>query len=209
MVVRSILGNKESGFFVDVGAHDPDRFSNTAWFYRHGWSGVNIEPNPRLAARLRKARPRDVTLNCGVGREKGEMSFYLFSEPAVSTFDPEVAAEHERRKNDWRVVSTQPVPIRPLAEILEENVSEETPIDLLSVDVEGMELQVLESSDWKRFRPTVVLCECHGNDCATVSEDAVAVFMSELGYVAIAKTFSTVVFVQEADAPARRAPESP
>ncbi len=208
MVVRSILGNKESGFFVDVGAHDPDRFSNTAWFYRHGWSGVNIEPNPRLAERLRKARPRDVTLNCGVGREKGEMSFYLFSEPAVSTFDPEVAAEYERCENDWTVVSTKPVPIRTLAEILEENVPADTPIDLLSVDVEGLELDVLASSDWKRFRPKVVLCECHGNDCATVAEDPVAVFMSELGYVAIAKTSMTVVFVREHEAPAPRAPGS-
>ena len=208
MVVRSILMNKQPGFYVDVGAHLPDRYSNTAWFYRHGWSGVNVEANPDLAAKLRRARSRDVTVACGVAARPGEMAFFRFSEPAVSTFSPEVAAEYESREAGWKVVDKVAVPVRPLADILAECVPPGTEIDLLSVDVEGLDLEVLQSNDWTRFAPTVALVECHGNHCAEVSEDPVSKFMTTVGYVAVAKTFSTVVFMRPEAAAARANPAS-
>ncbi len=208
MVVRSILMDKQPGFYVDVGAHHPDRYSNTAWFYRHGWRGINIEANPELCEKLMQARPRDITLACGVGTEEGELDFFLFSEPAVSTFDPDVAAAYEHRNNDWRVVSRIPVPVRPLAGILHEHVPQGTVIDLLSVDVEGFDFDVLQSNDWDCFAPTVVLVECHGNSCESVSADPVAGFMADRGYVAVAKTFSTVVFMKEGAAAERRSPDA-
>lgn len=203
MLVRSILMDKQPGFYVDVGAHLPDRYSNTAWFYRHGWSGINVEANPDLAAKLRRARRRDVTVNCGVGEGEGEMLFFRFNEPAVSTFSPELAAEYEARANDWKVIDRIPVSVRSLGGILEEFVPDGTSIDFLSVDVEGMDLEVLRSNDWERFSPTIVLVECHGTTCAEVSGDPTGHFMERAGYVAVAKTFSTVVFMQRDAADAR------
>ena len=46
MILRRIFGDKRLGFYVDVGAHDPRRFSNTYYFYKRGWRGINIEPRP-------------------------------------------------------------------------------------------------------------------------------------------------------------------
>ena len=46
MILRTILSPFERGFYIDVGAHDPVRFSNTFYFYRNGWSGINIDPLP-------------------------------------------------------------------------------------------------------------------------------------------------------------------
>lgn len=203
MVVRSILLDKQPGFYVDVGAHLPDRYSNTAWFYRHGWSGINVEANPDLAEKLRRARRRDITLTCGVAESEGELEFFRFSEPAVSTFSPELAAEYEARGNGWRVVDRIRVPVGRLAGILDEFVPEGTSIDLLSVDVEGMDLEVLRSNDWDRYSPTVVLVECHGNTCGEVGSDPAGQFMEEVGYVAVAKTFSTVVFMRREAAATR------
>ena len=46
MVLSRIFSDKNKGFYVDVGAHHPIRFSNTYKFYKLGWHGINIEPNP-------------------------------------------------------------------------------------------------------------------------------------------------------------------
>jgi FkbM family methyltransferase len=203
MLVRSILMNKQRGFYVDAGAHEPDRYSNTAWFYRYGWSGLNIEANPELGAKLEKKRPRDTNVVCGVGSALEPLEFFVFNEAAVSTFDPGLAREYELRNPNWFVTSTKKIAVRPLAEILDQHVPPGQAIDFLTVDVEGWDLDVLQSNDWERYLPTVVAVECHGNDCSSVQADPVSELLCPLGYVAVAKTFSTVIFVQPGQLPAR------
>ncbi|MCD7914177.1 MAG: hypothetical protein LUG96_02180 [Tannerellaceae bacterium] len=48
IVLNFLFENKEGykGFYVDIGTHHPFRFSNTAYFYKQGWQGINIEPTP-------------------------------------------------------------------------------------------------------------------------------------------------------------------
>ena len=46
ILYRMIYGKIDKGFYVDVGAHHPKRFSNTYFFYRKGWRGINVEPMP-------------------------------------------------------------------------------------------------------------------------------------------------------------------
>jgi FkbM family methyltransferase len=203
MIVRSILMNKQPGFYVDAGAHEPDRYSNTAWFYRHGWSGINIEANPQLGAKLEKKRSRDINVVCGVGSALESLDFFVFNEAALSTFDAGLAQKYESSNPNWFLTSTQKVAVRPLSEILDQHVPPGQLIDFLTVDVEGWDLDVLQSNDWERYLPTVVAVECHGNDCRSVEEDPVSALLCPLGYVPVAKTFSTVIFVQPSQLPAR------
>src|SRR5262245_55775120 len=74
IVLARLLGPRGGGFYIDIGAHDPFRFSNTTLFYRDGWCGLNIEPDPDGARLLRRYRRRDVTLNMGVGSTTSEMT---------------------------------------------------------------------------------------------------------------------------------------
>lgn len=62
MVLQRIFDGKTNGFYVDVGAHHPFRFSNTYFFYRLGWSGINIEPNPEASDLFQSARRKDINL---------------------------------------------------------------------------------------------------------------------------------------------------
>ena len=59
------------GFYIDVGAHDPTNLSVTRAFYDHGWRGINVEPNPSYAEKLRRERPRDVTVQVALGNQPG------------------------------------------------------------------------------------------------------------------------------------------
>jgi hypothetical protein len=78
------LIDKPEGRYLDIGAHHPDRFSNTRLLYDKGWSGVNVEANPSLISEFIKKRPRDITLWACVGSDK-EFKFTIFNEPAIST----------------------------------------------------------------------------------------------------------------------------
>jgi hypothetical protein len=87
---------KYKGFYIDVGAHHPLRFSNTAFFYKKGWRGINIEPTPDLFKYFPRLRKNDINLNIGIGNGE-KLIFYIFNEGAINTFDPLLADE---RYND-------------------------------------------------------------------------------------------------------------
>ena len=154
MLARCFPGPQ--GFYVDVGANDPDIDSVTRAFYERGWSGINIEPLAANFTQLRKRRPRDVNLHVAVGDEEGSITFYEIGKwHGYSTTDAAVAAQH--RKDGLRVIEHR-TPVRRLASVLDEHASGRT-IDFLSVDVEGAELSVLAGADLQRHRPKLILAE--------------------------------------------------
>ena len=193
MVLRRLLDGAQTGFYVDVGAHHPKRFSNTYYFYQRGWRGINIEPNPDMARLLMASRPRDINIQAGVSDCQGTLTYYRFSEPALNTFDPEVASLRKRQATHAALPSIL-VQVRPLASILDEHLPGNVPITFLSVDTEGHDLAVLASNDWRRFRPAIVLAEAIGTSLLDVAQHAQTRYLAEQGYVPVAKTGNTVIF---------------
>jgi FkbM family methyltransferase len=186
------------GSFVDVGAHDPLRFSNTYLFYRRGWRGVNIDAMPGSMRLFEKYRPGDRNIEVGVGRVPSDLPFYVFQEPALNSFDAELSL---RRKTDGsRLLDIVNVPIRPLADILSPHLHLLVEPSFLTIDVEGRDLDVLQSNDWRTFRPTIVLAECLGATVESAVRSAVTEFMRSHGYSFVAKTLNTGFYLRDAAA---------
>jgi len=166
MVLRHLLGSdKMSGFYVDVGAFHPTLFSNTYFFYLNGWSGINIEARPGSKALFDKVRPRDTNLEIGVSRERASLTYYFIGENSpMNSFSPDFLKQIQMLD---QVKSEITIPTVPLAEILERHLPQGQAIDFLNVDVEGHDLEVLESNDWQRFRPRVVVVEDEALDAGT------------------------------------------
>ncbi len=156
LVIDELLGYKRSGFYVDVGANDPFRFNNTARFYRRGWTGINIEPDPDVCSRLATIRSRDINLNIGIGLENCSLPFFRFFPDAFSTFSATQALWAEER--GLELVDTIEVMVRRLNEVLSA-YCEKREIDFVSIDAEGFEREVLLSNDWGKFRPSFVVVE--------------------------------------------------
>jgi FkbM family methyltransferase len=155
VLLERLFGRQADGFYVDVGANDPTDLSLTKHFYDRGWHGVNIEPVPDAFARLCAERPRDTNLNVGVAAGAGEMTFYELPDQSVlSTFSAEQAALY---RAEGRQLVERPVRVLPLAEVFAAHA--DRAIDFLSIDVEGLEREVLAGGDWQRWRPRVVLLE--------------------------------------------------
>jgi FkbM family methyltransferase len=158
MILRHILGSdRQTGFYVDVGAYHPVRSSNTYFFYLYGWRGINIEPRPGSKKLFDKIRPKDINLEVGISAEQGKKIYYFIAEDSsMNSLSPDFL-ERVGMRNEVR--QEIPVAVLPLKEVLARHMSEKQHIDFMNVDVEGHDLEVLKSNDWERFRPTVVVVE--------------------------------------------------
>lgn len=195
LVLARHFGGQRDGFYVEVGSHHPFRFSNTYLFYRRGWRGLCIDPLPGTARQFRRSRPRDIALEIGVSREPSTLRYHMFNEPALNTFDSALAAERDGTKG-YHVLEIREVETQPLRAILARHLPAGLgAIDLLSIDVEGLDLEVLKSNDWTRWRPRAVVVECLGATLDALFEDESYRCLVGLGYQAYAKTGQSVIFV--------------
>ena len=196
IVLKRLLDGRPRGFYVEVGCHHPFRFSNTYLFYKRGWSGICLDPLPGTARSFSRWRPRDITLEVGVSRQPSTLTYFMFEEPAVNTFDS-AAARRVIDEGRYKILEQRLIRTEPLARIIETHLPPGVAqIDFFSIDVEGLDLEVLQSNDWQRFAPRAVIAECFGSDLEQIQEDPVAKYMSAIGYKPYAKTGHSVVFVQ-------------
>ena len=172
MLARAFKG-RERGFYVDVGAGDPNYMSVTRWFYDQGWSGINLEPNRTFFKKLVTSRPRDITLNIGASDSKGVLAFEETSVPELSTFVDN--SDASRRGACCRT------DVAPLNEVLTTHAVGRQ-IDFLKIDVEGWELQVLKGLDLNRFRPAIMVIEAVLPESTTPSHHEWEPLVTESNY---------------------------
>lgn len=193
MILKRIFEGKQQGFYIDVGAHHPQRFSNTHYFYQRGWNGINIEPNPDAVSVFQRLRRRDTNVQCGVGEKEGTIVYYKFNEPALNTFD-ETVVEDRLKNTPYKLIDKIAVPVLRLAHLLEKEMPAGQQIDFMSVDVEGLDLNVLRSNDWQKYRPYIVLAEALDLSLEQIGGNELARFMKSQGYVIFGKTYNTLFF---------------
>jgi FkbM family methyltransferase len=193
MILRRHFEGRGPGTYVDVGAHHPWRFSNTYWFYRQGWSGLNIDATPGSMDAFRRARPRDRNVEAAVAGAARTITFFVFDEPALNTFDP--AAVERAKAAGYRVAEERELRTTTLRDLLREHL-QEGKIDFLSVDVEGFDAEVLGSNDWDAFAPEIVLAETLGQTVDDLQASSVARVLGDQGYKLLSKTVNTAIFTR-------------
>jgi len=147
------FGRRTNGFFVEIGANHPTLFSQTWLFEQQGWTGILVEPLAAKCALLRAHRPHSRVFQAAIAapEQRGRAKFTVAAgDDMLSglTVDPRTTA-----------AAVEEVQVRTLDDVLAE--AGHPRIDLLSIDVEGLELQVLRGFDLERYRPAVMLVEDH------------------------------------------------
>jgi len=198
LLLNRLLRGQEKGFYVDVGAHHPQRFSNTYKFYLLGWQGINIDPLPGTMEKFHQLRPRDVNLELAISDEEQELTYYIFDEPALNTFD---AGEVQRKAAyDIYPVSEKKIPTRKLADTLDQYVPPGQVIDFLSVDVEGLDLAVLQSNNWEKYRPRLIVVEELWSDLEKLlDESKLLTYLDTKGYSLLCKMYNSVIYKPRED----------
>lgn len=191
ILIERYLGIKSKGFYIDIGAHHPFRFSNTYYFYRQGWSGINIEPNPELFGLLSKHRPRDINLNIGLSNKPQDLTYYYFEEAAYNTFSQEIAMQLIANNNilirkEQFATTTLPLALK--------NFILPTQVDFLSIDTEGMDLDILMTNDWEQLRPQLILAELKANDTRSAWESKMNRYLEQKNYRLVSKLYNSILF---------------
>ncbi|QRR03402.1 FkbM family methyltransferase [Dyadobacter sandarakinus] len=193
MLLVSFFNYKRGGFYIDVGAHHPFRFSNTYLFYKMGWSGINIDAKPGTKELFDFFRPRDINLETGIAQQNGSMTYYMFDEPALNGFSKELSFGRDKQTS-YKITGSTDIPVQRLDGILETHLRAETPIDFLTVDVEGLDLEVLSSNNWLKFRPKMVVAEDVNLDVEKLSDSGIYNFLRSKDYVMVGKTLTSLIF---------------
>lgn len=193
ILLQRLFSDQRYGFYVDVGAHHPVRFSNTFALYKKGWTGINIEPNPEMHSLFKKKRPRDINVNCGVDAINGTLEYYMFNEPALNTFDPDLV-KSRLSNTTYFVNKTIQIEVYPLSELLEQFAPKNRNIDFLSVDVEGLDLNVLMSNNWAKFRPKYLLAEQLELESIENLDFPIHHYMKSIEYQAQFRTYNTIIY---------------
>lgn len=192
LILARIYNGKKNGFYVDIGAHHPFRFSNTFLFYQRGWKGINVDANPGSKILFDLYRSNDVNLEIGISSNESVLNYYNFKEGALNTFSGELANQY--LKGGWELKETIKIKTYPLKQILTENMPQNQSIDFMSMDIEGFELAALTSNDWVKFRPTFLLVEILDFELETFVQNEICKFLKSQGYKLSAKTKNTVFF---------------
>ncbi len=148
------LKHVKQGFYIDIGAQDPNVFSVSRAFYEQGWRGVHVEPVPRYADMLREARPDEEVVQAAIATTESTIPFFDIPDTGLSTGKAAIAAMHERDGRPAREIEVTSI---RLATLLDRYGERE--IHWLKIDVEDMEREVLESWSPSRVRPWIVVIE--------------------------------------------------
>jgi hypothetical protein len=199
LVIEGILQTHKrinKGTYVDVGAFHPYLYSNTAMLRaKHGWSGINIDANQSAIDEFLLARPTDINLVTLVGNCNEPVEYVYFDHPGVNSADQKMIAIQTRNSSPFKETHREIRRAQPLSELLDNYLSAEKSIDFLSVDAEGMDLQVLNSNNWEKYRPFLIAVETHGMDLNRLEDNDVFNYLHQLGYKIVSHVFVTSMFI--------------
>ncbi|MEQ9370304.1 MAG: FkbM family methyltransferase [Coleofasciculus chthonoplastes F3-SA18-01] len=197
MILSRFFENKENGFYVDVGAHHPQRFSNTYLFYMRGWRGINIDAMPGSMESFNKIRVCDINLEFPISDGHQTLTYYEFNEPALNGFCRDISMKRNGSGN-YRIISEKKMKTYTLSEILDNYLPNGQNIDFLTIDVEGLDLQVLKSNNWHKYRPHIVLLEdLNRFPISQIHKSDIASFMEKQNYHFYAKSIHTLFFLNK------------
>lgn len=160
-LVREFFQNRPAEYFVDVGANDPQWLSQSWHLEQNGWRGLLVEPVPELCERLRVERPASTVIQaaCCADEETGDAEFFVADDLDKSTLHPDLL--------DFNTSLQRTIKVRlgTLNELLDEAALPR--VDFVSIDVEGLQLDVLRGFDLAAHRPQLILIEDHLTDLKT------------------------------------------
>ena len=192
IILREILKKEISnGFYLDVGCYHPKKFSNTYMLYKKGWSGINIDMEEDKISLFNMVRPRDLNVLSPISDKEEEVTLYRYSKYGLgSTIDKKIASETTDSIYDKTIVKT-----KTLNEVINESSYKDTQIDVLSIDVEGMDFRVLKSLDIKKYSPKVIIIEDHHKKIEDILETDTFKFLVQNNYILRSWSFYSLIFV--------------
>lgn len=190
LLLCNIVNINKRGFYIDIGALDPIRFSNTMLYYMNGWHGINIDAMPGSMKKFNKIRKRDINIEAGISSTGEDMILYVYEEPANNTFDKKIM--EERRGINLLPIDEIKIPTYHIMELLEKFLEEKEEIEFLDIDIEGFDSTVISEWNFEKYIPKVIMFE-KSNESGNASSD----ILNKEGYFVMASTIRNDIYVNK------------
>lgn len=192
IILDRMFPKKNKGFYIDIGAHHPIRFSITKSLYDRGWKGINIEPNPDSINFFRKYRKRDINLNLALSKSISA-TYYQFHDPALNTINKRIYTL--RNKQGAKFIKKTSIQCKDFSYVHQKYIPKNQEIDLLKIDVEGSELDILRTVNWKVILPKVIICEILDLDIESLTKNKLYKFLRKKNYSLYSKLLQNCIFI--------------
>ena len=154
-VVNNIFKNQKNGFYVDVGAQHPIKNNNTYLLHKKGWEGINIDLDQKNINLFNVSRKKDCNICAAISSLEKDANLYYYHEGSpINTLSREIADRQKAIIKETRAIRT-----KTLTSILENSKFKNKEIDFLSIDVEGVELEVLQGLNLNIYKPKIIVVE--------------------------------------------------
>ena len=154
-VVNDIFKNQKNGFYVDVGAQHPIKNNNTYLLHKKGWEGINIDLDQKNINLFNVSRKKDCNICAAISSLEKDANLYYYHEGSpINTLSREIADRQKAIIKETRAIRT-----KTLTSILDNSKFKNKEIDFLSIDVEGVELEVLQGLNLNIYKPKIIVVE--------------------------------------------------
>ena len=155
IVIENIFKNQKNGFYIDVGCQHPIKNNNTYLLNKKGWCGINIDLDKDNIDLFNHSRPHDDNINIAASNKIAEVELFFYHKKSpINTIDKKIS-DYQKAK----VTQIKKIKTNTLNNIIENSKYRKSKFDLLSIDVEGHELNVLEGLDFNFYSPNVIVVE--------------------------------------------------
>lgn len=198
-IAWQLLGSKNKGLVIEVGAFDGKHLSNSFSLEEIGWSSICIEPNPKIFSFLQKNRPKSTNINVAIVSDENVKEISFFSEKlgvlSGCNYDEE---DIKKRYKNRGVQYEDPEEIKVAAKTLNKVASElnlnQKSIEIISIDVEGFEMQVLEGFNLNTYQPGLFVIEANDEGNEREIKDF---FLKYRNYFFLGNNFQNLFFIRK------------
>ncbi len=190
-LIWKLFGYRSTGTYVDIGCHHPTNYSVTFLLYQAGWRGLVVDADNQYLPLYAQVRPGDTACNFAISKTPGMATLLLFEGGSMNTLDPSLAAKYAAQ-TPARRAGTRPIEARRLDRLLGDAGIEH--VDFMNIDVEGSDLEVLESNDWQRWTPHIIAVEDQNIELDTPRRSEKYQFLTRRGYFLHSQCHYTSVY---------------
>ena len=203
VILQKIFKTQNNGLYIDVGCQHPIKNNNTYLLYKKGWEGINVDLDEDNIKLFESARPNDYNFNKAVSSEVKNADLYFYHKKSpINTIDKKTSEFQNAKVSSIKSIKTD-----TLNNIISNTKYKDHCIDLLSIDVEGHELEVLKGFNLIKYKPKVIIVEYLDLNVSKLEiknltlEDVVNTeiykYLSSKDYILVNSIYCDLVFVNK------------
>ena len=174
--LKRIFQKKKTGFYIDVGCFHPMKYNNTYFLYKKGWTGINIDLDEIKIHAFDWFRKKDTNVVNAVSTKKGETSYWT-----NGFYSLDNTLEYDQLKSSKSYVEKK-IAADTLTNIIDNTEYRNREIDLLCIDAEGHDFAVLQSLDFERYQPKVIVVESTSETLAKAENEETYKYLKSKDY---------------------------